>query len=200
MIQYSSPVPVGSRFTSGFMTKARPSHSGTDYAPPKPGQNVPITAVSDGVVKKVGNGNVLRGHTGLGVLIDHGKRTGNGSTDLVETYYGHLNSYSVKRGQYVKAGQVIGYMGTTGNSTGVHLHLSVLFNGKLADPAKWLKTKGIKPGVTAPVKTATGYVVKAGDTLSGIAARHNTTVSALQKLNKITNVDRIAIGQRIRLS
>lgn len=150
MTKFSSPVPVGSRSTSGFMTKARPNHAGADWAPPKPGQNVGVYAVADGTVIAAGK-NVLAGHSGNIVIIDHGKLTGNGSTDHTVTNYGHLYSYRVVKGDKVKAGQKIGLMGATGNATGVHLHLGVRFNGRFADPRAWLKTKGITPGTTKPV-------------------------------------------------
>lgn len=159
---FSSPVPVGCRYTSGFMTKARPDHAGSDWAPPKPGQtDIEVRAVTAGKVKKTGNGNVWAHHTGNAIALDHGKLSGNGSTDQTETYYGHLAKILVKEGQQVEAGELIAIMGNTGNSTNVHLHLGVKFgrvkNGKvgpmkLADPAAWLKTKGITPGKTKPVE------------------------------------------------
>lgn len=150
MTKFSSPVPVGSRYTSGFMTKARPHHAGADWAPPKPGQHVAIYAVADGTVIAAGK-DVLPGHSGNIVIINHGKLTGNGSTDTTVTNYGHLHSMSVSKGDKVKAGQKIGVMGETGNATGVHLHLGVRFNGHFADPRAWLKSKGITPGTTKPV-------------------------------------------------
>lgn len=202
---FSSPVPVGSRYTSGFMTKARPTHAGTDYAPPKPGQHVNIYAVADGTVTAAGV-NVLRGHTGVIVVIDHGWLTGNGSTDQTLTNYGHMQRSLVRPGQKVKAGQVIGIMGATGNVTGVHLHLGVRFKKqgtksyKWSDPAAWLKSKGITPGKTAPVKPKSStYTVKSGDTLGAIAARFDTTVKALAAANGITNPDRITVGQKLKV-
>lgn len=155
--KYSSPVPKGCRFTSGFMTKARPDHAGSDWAPPKPGQTgVKIHAVSDGVVEDTGYSDVLPRHTGRAILLDHGMRTGNGSTDRMETYYGHLAEILVSKGQKVKAGEVIAIMGTTGNSRGIHLHLGVLCNGKFIDPKTWLRTKRITPGSTKPLNPQTG--------------------------------------------
>lgn len=163
MTKFSSPVPVGSRYTSGFMTKARPNHAGVDWAPPKPGQNVAVYAVADGTVIAAGK-NVLAGHSGNIVIIDHGKLTGNGSTDQTVTNYGHLYSYRVVKGDKVKAGQKIGIMGETGNATGVHLHLGVRFKKdgtdyfEWSDPKEWLKTKGITPGRTKPVSVGgAGY-------------------------------------------
>lgn len=151
MSNYSSPVPVGCRLSSGFMTKARPDHAGQDYAPPTPGQNnVEVHAVSSGKVVAAGVG-VLKGHSGNIVVIDHGLRSGNGSTDKVLTNYGHLARLLVKKGDTVKAGQVIAIMGNTGNSSNVHLHFGVRFNGRFADPHRWMRTKGVTPGSTRPV-------------------------------------------------
>ena len=203
---FSSPVPVGSRFTSGFMTRARPDHAGSDYAPPKPGQHVNIYAVADGTVTAAGV-NVLKGHTGVIVVIDHGLLTGNGSTDRTVTNYGHLQKSLVRPGQKVKAGQVIGIMGDTGNASGVHLHIGVRFKTvgaktyKWSDPAAWLKSKGITPGKTAPVKpkSSSSYTVKSGDTLGAIADRFDTTVKALAAANGITNPNKITVGQRLKV-
>lgn len=163
MADYSSPVPKGCRATSGFMTKLRPDHAGQDWAPPKPGQkNVKVHAVSDGIVAAAGT-NVLKGHTGNIVVLDHGVREGNGTSDYVLTNYGHLDKILVSEGSRVKAGQVIGIMGNTGNSSNTHLHLGVRFKRlganvyKWADPKEWLKSKGITPGVTPPL------VAEAGD-------------------------------------
>lgn len=201
MTTYSSPVPVGCRPTSGFRTKARPDHAGDDFAPPKPGQKgIPIHAVADGTVKSVGNTNGLPGHTGRYVLIDHGIHKDKYGADRMQSYSGHLASYSVRAGDKVKAGQVIGEMGETGNASGVHLHLGVLCNGKFIDPSDWLARKGVTIGKTAPVKPqASTYTVKAGDTLSGIAVRYGTTDNKLAVKNGIKNKNLIRIGQKIKL-
>lgn len=156
--QFSSPVPVGSRYTSKFSPARKlwgiiRAHAGADWAPPKPGQNVPIFAVADGVVTAVGVG-VLAGHSGQIIVIDHGTLRDASGADHTETNYGHLHKTYVRKGQQVKAGDKIGLMGMTGNVTGVHLHLGVRFNGKYADPAAWLKKKGVTPGVTKPFELA----------------------------------------------
>lgn len=159
MTKFSSPVPVGSRLTSNFSRARRlfgiiRAHAGTDWAPPKPGQNVAIYAVADGTVVAAGVG-VLAGHSGKIVVLDHGVLRDNSGSDRTLTNYGHLYKIYVKKGQKVKAGQKIALMGKTGNVTGVHLHLGVRFNGVYADPKVWLKKKGITPGKTAPVSTET---------------------------------------------
>ena len=55
------------------------------------------------------------------------------------TLYAHLSAYSVTKGQKVTRGQRIGSVGSTGNSTGPHLHFEVLINGKTTDPMKYIK-------------------------------------------------------------
>lgn len=89
------------------------AHDGVDIAN---GLNTPIYAAADGIVTQAG----VRGGYGNAILIKHSM---NGRR--LYTRYGHLNSLIVSVGQTVKKGQQIGYMGTTGYSTGVHLHFSI---------------------------------------------------------------------------
>lgn len=200
MTMYSSPVPVGCRPTSGFRTKARPTHAGDDFAPPKPGQkNVPIHAVADGTVKRIGT-KIMAGHSGKAVWIDHGIHQDKFGADRMESYSGHLAVISVRAGDKVKAGQVIGEMGETGNATGIHLHLGVLCNGKFIDPSDWLARKGVTIGKSDPLKPAARtYTVKAGDTLSSIAVKHGSTSAKLAKANGISNPNLIHAGQKIKV-
>ena len=200
MTTYSSPVPAGCRPTSGFRTKARPDHAGDDFAPPKPGQkNVPIHAVADGTVERVGT-SILADHSGKAVLINHGIHKDKYGSDRMKSYSGHLANYSVMVGDKVKAGEVIGEMGETGQATGIHLHLGVLCNGKFIDPSDWLARKGVTIGKTAPLTPAgRTYTVKAGDTLSAIALKHGTSSAKLAAANKISNPNEISIGQKIKL-
>ena len=157
MTAFSSPVPVGARYTSAYGQRWGTLHAGDDYAPVKPGDHDPIHAAADGTVEAAGTG-VLSGHSGQIVIIDHGMLTGNGSTDHTKTNYGHCSKILVKRGDKVKAGQVIAYMGATGNVTGVHAHCGVRFKRKgtktfkFSSFHKWMKSKGITPGVTPPRK------------------------------------------------
>ena len=64
------------------------------------------------------------------VVIDHGYG--------YKTRYAHLNGFAVQKGQKVKRGQVVGYIGATGKATGVHLHYEVLKNDKQIDPINFL--------------------------------------------------------------
>jgi len=69
------------------------------------------------------------------VIIEHG--TSNGKT--ISTLYAHLTSYSVKIGDKVKLGEQIGKVGTTGRSTGMHLHFTVYSNGTAVNPLNYVK-------------------------------------------------------------
>ena len=94
-------------------------HSGVDLAAP---QGTPVQATADGVVTSAG----WRG--GYGILISLGHGSG------VQTRYAHLSAIAVQPGTRVRAGQVIGYVGSTGNSTGPHLHYEVRVNGRAINP------------------------------------------------------------------
>ena len=58
--------------------------------------------------------------------------------DGIETYYAHLSKFNIQRGQQIKRGDVIGYVGNTGLSSGPHLHYEVHLNGKEVDPVHYL--------------------------------------------------------------
>lgn len=93
---------------------------------------IDISGVKDKTIMAADSGTVTfagwKNSFGNLVIIDHGGG--------VETYYAHLSSISVKKGQKVAQGQKIGVMGTTGRSTGVHLHFEIRVNGKPTDPSK----------------------------------------------------------------
>lgn len=92
-------------------------------------QGTPIYAAESGTVIKASVGTWGGGY-GNHVIIDHG----NGIT----TIYGHLYKVGVSVGQHVERGEGLGLMGTTGNSTGPHLHFEVVVNGKKTNPNKYL--------------------------------------------------------------
>lgn len=102
-------------------------HSGLDYGAPC---GTPIRAAADGTVF----GTLYDGSRGNYVVLDHGVQRGVNLT----TAYLHLESFAVSSGQSVSRGQVIGYEGTTGTSTGCHLHFETRENGTPVNPRNWL--------------------------------------------------------------
>ena len=101
-------------------------HTGTDFGVPC---GTPVMAAADGTVISAGYG----GGNGNRIVIDHGIVSGVG---LASTY-NHLSAFVVKSGK-VKRGQLIAFSGTTGYSTGCHLHFETLENGQFVNPMKWL--------------------------------------------------------------
>lgn len=126
-------LPTHAIFTSGFGYRWGALHDGVDLAAPI---GTPIYAAADGVIKEAGPTN--SGY-GAWVLIQHG--------DGTVTRYGHINSWNVQVGQRVFAGDQIATIGNRGNSTGPHLHFSVLLGGSNpTDPVSWLASRGISVG------------------------------------------------------
>ncbi|RJS47444.1 M23 family metallopeptidase [Nocardioides cavernaquae] len=130
-------LPVASyTLTSGFGSRVHPItgevrvHTGIDMAAPT---GTPVRAVTDGVVEVAGPSS------GYGNLITIRHASG------IETYYGHLSRIDVRPGDTVSAGELIGAVGSTGNSTGPHLHLEVRHNGTPTDPEPFLREKGLSP-------------------------------------------------------
>ena len=113
---------ISSRF--GSRSSVRSSiHTGLDIAARL---GTPIKAAAGGTVVHAG----WKGSLGKLIVISHG----NG----VQTYYAHCNSIGVSAGQKVSQGEVIGKVGSTGNSTGPHLHLEIRVNGVAYNPQNWL--------------------------------------------------------------
>ena len=124
--------PVSGRVTSAFGWRTHPIygyrslHDGTDFGA---SCGAPIRAAASGRVIE----EYYQTAWGNRLIIDHGYRQGVG----LATISNHLSSYAVSTGEYVKRGQVVGYVGSTGWSTGCHLHYTVLQNGIAVDPANW---------------------------------------------------------------
>jgi murein DD-endopeptidase MepM/ murein hydrolase activator NlpD len=127
-----SIVPVQSRgywLSSGFgwrrspFTGAKEFHNGLDICGRK---GTPIIAPADGVVYRKGKHRYL----GKYIRIKHGRG--------VNTTYGHLAGYNVEKGQKVKRGEVIAFMGNSGRSTGTHLHYSVRVKKKYVNPFHYI--------------------------------------------------------------
>ena len=119
-------------FTSGYGVRSDPfrgaaaMHAGIDLAGPV---GTPIYATADGVVGEAGYNS---GGYGNLVKIDHGRG--------IETRYGHLSTIMVSPGQRITRGQQIGRMGSTGRSTGSHLHYEVRIDGRAVNPIPFMKS------------------------------------------------------------
>ncbi len=119
----------GARLSSSFGMRKHPidgfnkMHKGTDFAAPK---GTPIMASGNGIIKKAG----WCGGGGNCVKIKH--------NSTYETVYAHMSKFArgIKKGVRVKQGQTIGYVGSTGKSTGPHLHYEVIVNGKKVNSQK----------------------------------------------------------------
>lgn len=128
--------PADGVITSHFRMKSRPNHHGLDIA--KKGQ-VPIKAAASGTVTK----SYYSSSYGNVVFIVHHI---NGQT--YETVYAHMRNRLVKEKEKVSQGQIIGYMGNTGHSTGQHLHFEIhkgrwnMAKSNAVDPLKFLVKKG----------------------------------------------------------
>jgi LysM repeat protein len=175
------------------------SHKGIDIAAPL---NTDIVAAADGIVTKS-----YYSHTyGNVVFISHGS---------FEAVYAHLNERLTEVGQQVKQGQIIGKMGNTGRSRGVHLHfeihkdewtfgkenamdpLLVLEQSRLVSVSNEANVNIEKAlDVTVPVKEDMVYTVEKGDTLWSISVKFDTEVERIMHLNNL-NSDLIYPNQRL---
>jgi murein DD-endopeptidase MepM/ murein hydrolase activator NlpD len=137
----SGPISIPSRtpldgltMTSNFGMRVHPvlgglrAHKGIDLASPV---GTAIHATADGVVGKA----AWFGGYGLYVQLEHGN-------DL-ETRYGHMSRLNVAEGQHVHKGDIIGFVGTTGRSTGPHLHYEVRVAGVAVNPVPYMQTGGV---------------------------------------------------------
>ncbi len=125
-----SMMPVGGvRLSSSYGMRSHPvlgsrrQHNGIDLAGPT---GTPVYATADGIVGKA----KYWGSYGNYVQIEHGGQ--------LQTRYAHLSGYTVSPGDTVRKGQLIGYIGSTGRSTGPHLHYEVRIAGQAVDPSPYM--------------------------------------------------------------
>lgn len=199
--------PVVGNVRSKFAFRRRRPHKGTDI-PLKVGD--PVCAAFDGKVRVVKKTKQSGGYGNL-VVIRH--------SSGLETYYGHLSSHAVKENDLVKAGDVIGYGGSTGRSTGPHLHFETRFMGQAFDPERLIDFAtgqlrsdmftikkhyysiyshyGQTEKESADASKRKIHVIRSGDTLGGLAAKYGTTVSAICRLNGFKQTKLLRIGERI---
>jgi murein DD-endopeptidase MepM/ murein hydrolase activator NlpD len=130
LVPYRKPVVGEVEFTSGFGVRSDPflgrpaMHTGLDF---RAATGDPVRATANGKVVSSG----WSGGYGRMVEVDHG----NG----LSTRYGHLSEINVRVGEHVRIGQVIGAVGSTGRSTGPHLHYETRIDGEAVDPQKFLR-------------------------------------------------------------
>lgn len=149
----------GAYISSGFGWRGKDYHKGVDLAAPV---GTPIRACMDGKVIASGRYKFLNGY-GNAILLSHGNK--------IFTYYAHLNTVRVSRGNMINKGEVIGTVGNTGKSKGPHLHLELIIQDKNHNPVPyffidnsvttsamlWLK------GVKKSVETGLGLKKLIGD-------------------------------------
>jgi len=159
--------PVNGHMTSSFGMRRHPilgysrMHAGIDFGA---AWGSPIFAVSDGVVSFAGR----HGGHGNYVRLEHGDGLGTG--------YGHMSKIAVWPGSRVHAGQVIGYVGSTGLSTGPHLHWEVYVNGRTVNPLSVRfagKAQAVDPRQVAALKARLAQLkaVQPGAALKSLAAK-----------------------------
>lgn len=205
-------LPGEGRLVSPYKVRRGHKHQGVDLGIPF-GQ--PIYAAFDGLVRAALPPRYTGGYGNVVVL-----RHANG----LETYYGHLTKYIVETDDLVTAGEIIGYCGSTGRSTGPHLHFETRYMGQSFDPERIFDfQEGVLRDTVFTLKKHyfsiyshegqsdheseiastqvapknVTHKVKKGDTLSSIAKKYGTTVSKLCKLNGINEKTTLKIGQKI---
>lgn len=132
--QFKWPCPGYYYISSGYGYRWGRLHKGVDIA----GSNIygkPIIAAADGVVSLV---DYNSGGYGYYVMVNHGNKSGNNYVTL----YAHMSKQAAYVGQKVKAGDTIGYVGSTGRSTGPHLHFEIRVNGTAQNPMNFFSSVG----------------------------------------------------------
>jgi murein DD-endopeptidase MepM/ murein hydrolase activator NlpD len=180
--------PVSGPVSSNFGMRVHPvlgyrrMHSGMDF---KAGYGTPIYSVTDGVIAYAGR----KGGYGNFVQVNHGGGLATG--------YGHMSRIVASPGQRVRQGQIIGYVGSTGLSTGPHLHYEMYRNGKTVNPASVTFTQRaqLSGQDLARFRSLLGRLksVKPGAALGPTGGR-----STAQKQDSGREIDRIASVKRVK--
>jgi murein DD-endopeptidase MepM/ murein hydrolase activator NlpD len=189
--------PCNGPVTSNFGWRDSTQHNGIDLDLNKGDK---VAAAFDGMVR------VARNYGGFGnvIIIRH--------YNGLETVYAHLSRIKVKPGQVIVAGQVIGLGGSTGHSTGSHLHFEVRFKGVPINPkylisfsqqkllCDELTIRKTKWGLAAYPTNAKNYTVEKGDTVFEIAKRFGTTTASIKEMNDLNGRIRLKAGQIINVA
>ena len=154
-VSIPSRMPLeGASLTSGYGMRIHPvlggrrAHKGVDLAQPV---GTPVYATADGVISKA----EWFSSYGLFISVEHG---GN-----IQTRFGHLSRLNVAAGQQVHKGDLIGYVGSTGRSTGPHLHYEVRINGLAVNPVPYMQGNSQPALAQVPAATTTLAVHDEGD-------------------------------------
>lgn len=203
-------MPTPSRLVTsnyGYRRRFRRMHRGLDVKV-YPGDT--IRAAFDGKVRIV---KFDAGGYGKYVMIRH--------PNGLETIYGHLSKQLVNEEQDVKAGDIIGLGGSTGLSTGSHLHFEILLLGQAINPVllfdfpnqdvtgdfyMWYKDEKLRTGLASKESeddknssSAVGYhKVRSGENLSVIANKHRVSIAQLCRINRITRHTKLRVGQILK--
>jgi murein DD-endopeptidase MepM/ murein hydrolase activator NlpD len=193
-----SPPLAKTEVTSNFGFRGYRWHYGTDI---RLSTGDSVRTVFDGIVRM--KKYDPRGY-GYYVLVRH--------KNGLETLYGHLSKQMVEVGDEIRAGQVIGLGGSTGRSSGPHLHFEFRYQGNPVNPTDVYDFKQnalsadslvISPETFTYVKEARKihfHKVRRGDTLSGISRRYGVPINKLCSLNRIKKTSVLRVGQRIRIN
>jgi len=189
--------PFRGLITSNFGWRDGRSHNGIDID-----LQVwdPVIAAFDGMVR------VARNHNGYGrvVIIRH--------YNGLETLYAHLHRFKVKTGDILEAGQVIGLGGSSGRSTGSHLHFEVRYKGSPLNPRSIIdfNNNNLKSSNIKLIKTKYSYAavpeglhfhtVKSGESLYKIANVYGTSIDKLCNINGIKRNRPLQIGQKLMVN
>ncbi len=194
---FTPPLDSFIRITSNFGFRRYAFHYGTDL---KLFMRDSVRASFDGMVRIV---RYNRGGFGHYVVVRH--------FNGLETIYAHLTKPLVKINQVVRSGEVLGLGGSTGRSTGAHLHYEMRYLGQPMNPVELVNFETGKvlredlPLCAAnfsylkQVREVKYYVVRKGDTLGHIARRCGVSVSRLCKNNGIKSTSILRIGQRLKI-
>ena len=186
------------RITSAFGFRRYRWHYGTDL---KLYHGDSVGAAFDGIVRIV---DYERYGYGRYVVLRH--------LNGLETLYGHLSKSKVKVGDVVSAGELIGLGGSTGRSTGTHLHFEVRYQGNAIDPTKIFNfvdeclvedTYQVTPesfAYLADARKVRYHRIRRGETLSHISRRYGVSINRLCRLNGISRKTILRIGRRLRIS
>jgi len=148
-----------------------------------------------------------KGGYGHYVLVEH--------ENGLQTLYGHLSERSVRIGDYVYPGDIVGLAGNTGRSSGAHLHFEIRYGEINIDPAtiidfpKWELKEGVDHLSKKKIRTAhynmqkklkkeNIYVVKKGDTLEDVATWFNISIDAVRRINNMKKDQPIRVGQTLK--